>query len=213
MRKIIKSLVRVAFWVGGLIGLAYVPADIAGLPETYPVLRVVTDMERETLLFWFSSGLVIYLIYVEIRPYLREWRRRQSWVSYPEAAQIIYEEYKSNDMVLGLMSDTRHPRPVEDVMGSWIEDGIRREIIHPFGRREHSNEIEKIPANISIETGIVFEKPDGKFDDEIAAFQPEGRIYWRNLRFKRKDILSYLQDLERDTLKGQSRKALKKKSG
>lgn len=208
-----KTLVALLVYLGGWLGLIYMPADIVGLPEAYPFIRPMLDMERETLLIWFSGFLVAYLVFVELRPYWRSWKKARSWVSYAEAAQIIYEDFRDNDMVAGLVRDSNHPRPVEAVMGSWIEDGLNEGIIQALGRLEHSREVDDLPSDVSIETGVMFERPDGGFCDEIAARERDTGLYWRSLQFKIKDIRKYLRHLEADTNEFERRKALKKERG
>lgn len=213
MWRITKTAVRLALGLGGWLGIVYAPADIIGLPETYPFLGWFLEMERETALVAFSGLLICYLVYVELRPYWKDWRKHRSWLSYPQAAQLIYEEFRDNDMVIGLIRDSGHPRPVEDVMSSWIEDGINKKIIHALGRLEHSREDDPVPCCVSIETNVVFERSDGAWDDEIAAKHNSTGQYWRALRFRRREIIKYLDELKADTVEFERRKTLKKKSG
>lgn len=210
MFRVLKTLLTLLVPIGSLLGILYIPADIAGLPEAYPFVRRILNLERETKLIWFSGFLVAYLVFVELRPYWRAWKMGRSWVSYAEAAQIIYEDFRDNDMVAGLIRDSNHPRPVEAVMGSWIEHGLNEGIIHGLGRLEHSREVEDVPSNVSIETGVMFERPDGSFSDEIAARERNTGHYWRSLQFKIKDIRKYLRQLEAGTIEFERRKASEK---
>lgn len=63
--------------LGGYLGLLYVPADIWGLPETYPALRTVLEMDRETAVMIFAGLLVLYVAWIDARPLITKWRLRQ----------------------------------------------------------------------------------------------------------------------------------------
>jgi hypothetical protein len=55
-----------------LLGILYVPADLFGLAEQYPVLgRVAAMADRFTVLAAFSGILVLYILWIDARPWLR----------------------------------------------------------------------------------------------------------------------------------------------
>lgn len=77
MLKFIKKFWDGIFAFGGLIGIIYIPADLFGLPEAYPPLtRVLAVLERFTILAAFTAVLVVYIFWMDARPFVRRWRAK-----------------------------------------------------------------------------------------------------------------------------------------
>lgn len=73
--RILRSGWRGLVSLGLLIGILYIPSDIAGLPEALGIPRTTfagwrVSIERETLLTWFACALVLWIIWMDARPFL-----------------------------------------------------------------------------------------------------------------------------------------------
>jgi hypothetical protein len=72
MLKIFRKFWDVILTFFTYLGILYGPADLFGLPQTYPVLGQVADMlDRFTLLAIFSGILVVYILWIDLRPLIR----------------------------------------------------------------------------------------------------------------------------------------------
>ena len=61
-------MVVLTFW----LGVAYAPSDLFGLTEAYPWLERVMEVDREAILIGFSFLLVLYVAWIDARPYFRK---------------------------------------------------------------------------------------------------------------------------------------------
>ncbi len=71
-------------FAGTLIGIIYIPANLFGLADTYPSLQRVTAMiDRFDVLAGFSAIAVLYIFWIDLRPMLRRFFSKASFVSGP----------------------------------------------------------------------------------------------------------------------------------
>lgn len=77
MQQFWRTLLAVSGWVG----ILYLYPNIRDLPETYPSLAWVAEMERETALFIFTFVLVAYVAVIDARPFLRKHFTRHQFVA------------------------------------------------------------------------------------------------------------------------------------
>jgi hypothetical protein len=61
-------------WFAGLVGILYVPADTFGFFEAYPQLAALTStIDRFTVLAVFSALLVSYILWIDVRPFIKRY--------------------------------------------------------------------------------------------------------------------------------------------
>lgn len=73
--RILQSGWRGLGALGLLIGILYIPSDIANLPQALGIPRNAIDglrmtFDRESLLTWFAAALVLWIIWMDARPFL-----------------------------------------------------------------------------------------------------------------------------------------------
>lgn len=80
MAKLLKRFWDALVFVGLLIGLVYIPADLYGLPDAYPWLRTASDIfDRSDLILGFAIIAVTYIVWMDARPYfIRIGERRRA---------------------------------------------------------------------------------------------------------------------------------------
>jgi hypothetical protein len=74
LKKIWKRFWDFIGFAGLLIGIIYMPADLFGLTDTYPALgRLVAMIDRFALLAFLAAMLVLYVLWMDLRPTIRGW--------------------------------------------------------------------------------------------------------------------------------------------
>jgi hypothetical protein len=211
-----KSVVRALLGFGGWVGLAYAPADIMGLPDAYPFLRGIAEMERESLLLWFSGALVIYLIWVEVgRPAWVWLTSGRGWVDSEEAGQVLFGYLGKNQGARDDLAENKergHPFPFAEAMSVYLEDGINRGIIKAKGHEEHFFEYQEVPCGVRIKDGMMFGNAKD-LKEHLAAILDGTDKTLIGLRLKKGSIEQYIKYLERDVIDRNRAQALKKKRG
>ena len=104
---IAKKFANFILVASGWLGVLYSPADLWGLPETYPWLGEVTSMlDRFDVLAIFSGLCVLYILWMDLRPFYKKWRANalgpkkkseladRARLASVEINEIIGEEFK-----------------------------------------------------------------------------------------------------------------------
>lgn len=94
-------------WLAGLGGVLYVPADVFGFLKAHPQLAVLTStVDRFAILALFSTLLVFYLFWIDVRPYIKSY-----FTSAPseETLRAVGNDCLAlaSDIAMELMSRTR----------------------------------------------------------------------------------------------------------
>lgn len=119
MLHFLKRFWRSLLVVGALVGLLYLPADVAGIPTVVqPLLEVFISIDREWLLLGFGAIVSTYIVWMDVRPLLTHWlssrRRRLIQVESVRHSVII-------DTVDGKLQQGRFRRiyslPVRNISG------------------------------------------------------------------------------------------------
>lgn len=185
---------RVALGLGGWLGLAYAPADIAGLPDTYPFLRIISDMERETLLLWFSGILVAYLVIVEVRPYIRSALSGRAWLGLEEGGRYYRDLLVESGMNEGVkifdsMSSPHPDQPTSSHVASafrWIvQEAINEGRMEVVGTPENGSKSERL-ACVDDDATAYRKSREGE-----SFFLMMNGVYYRNIQIKKSTIKSY----------------------
>lgn len=79
MLAVLKRFWDFVGFAGSLLGIIYIPADLYGLTDAYPWLgRVAAMVDRFTLLAIFATVLVLYIFWIDLRPWLSRFRNREA---------------------------------------------------------------------------------------------------------------------------------------
>lgn len=197
MLRILKAFIA----VGGWLGLIYLPADLVGLPETYPFLNRLSDMNRETLLIWFSGLLVAYLLFVELRPYLRNYREGRAFLGLEDAGRYYRDLLVRHDMndavkIFDSMSSPHQDQPTSSPVASafrWVaQEGVNDGVMEVWG----------VPENGSKPARLKDVEDDGlahrRFLEGDPLFLMMDGVYYLDLKVKRSTIETYAKCVMRN---------------
>lgn len=101
-----------------LIGIYYIPIDTLGIEDASgPWRKLLSMIDQNSALWFFSISCVLYLIWVETRPFFRDFLFGRMELKFKHVSNAISGEQKTSDAVYIVLNNTK--QTVRDVSATF----------------------------------------------------------------------------------------------